>query len=207
MSLAPIRAALVVSLLALPGCSAVSALGGAGKPLGAFELRAAGKVPEARRTLSRDLVIVLPTTGGSLATDRILVRPTTLQAEYLPEARWTENTPDMVQTMLLRAFENTNGLRFVGRRPLDAYGDYALLSEVTDFQVEPSLDGKSGTVRLRMIARLVREDESSILGTRTFQVTADAATLETLDVVNAFNAASEDLMADLTGWVLGRLGL
>lgn len=204
--------ALRMSLLAavvtgLAGCSAISALGSATSVLDAYELRAPEAVPEARRSLSRDLVIEVPNAGGALATDRILVRPHPLQAQYLPDASWTATAPEMVQTLLVRVFENTNALRYVGRRPLGSSGDFALVSELTDFQAEAVPGATGATVRMRLVARLVRESDATVIASRSFQATAPAASLDTLVLVEAFNAASDAVLADLAVWALGRLGV
>ena len=75
-----------------------------------------------RRAAPRDVIIELPTTSGALATDRIMIRPNRLQAQYLPESRWSEPAPVMVQTLMLRAVEATGAVRYVGREPLGVSG-------------------------------------------------------------------------------------
>lgn len=192
----------------LSGCGAISALGEATTPLDAYELRAPTDGPVAQgRPLQRDLIIEIPTASGALDTDRIMIRPNPLQAQYLPRARWSDTTPLMVQTLMLRAIENTNGLRYVGRRPLAGAGDFALISELTDFQAELDAETDTAMIRLRLVARIVRESDASILATRTFSSSALAIDLETLGLVNSFNIAAEPLMRDVSAWVLASLGI
>lgn len=202
----PFRAFVLISALtALGGCGALSAFEDAATPLDAYELRAPAEGPVAARNTGRDLVIEVPDARGALDTDRIMIRPNALQAQYLPGVRWTDDAPVMVQTLMLRAFENANALRYVGRRPLGSSGDYALVSELTDFQAE---FGPGGTVatRVRLTARLVRESDAAVLASRTFQAAAPAASTDPLDVALSFNAATDALLPELVGWVLGRLG-
>jgi len=192
----------------LSGCGAISAIGDATTPLDAYDLRAPAEGPVARgRPLQRDLIIEIPTASGALDTDRIMIRPNPLQAQYLPRARWSDTTPVMLQTLMLRSIENANALRYVGRRPLAGAGDFALISELTDFQAELDAETDTAMIRLRFVARIVRESDASILATRTFTSTAAAPSLETLDLVGSFNTATESLMRDLTGWVLASLGV
>lgn len=113
----------------------------------------------------------------------------------------------MLQNLMLRAFEDTNALRYVGRRPLGGSGDFALVSELTDFQAEVGPDGTSVTTRVRFTVRLVRESDASIVASRTIQRTAAAASTETLDVVASFNLATNAALQDLTGWALRLIGL
>jgi cholesterol transport system auxiliary component len=199
---------LALAILALlPGCSALSALSGAATPLDAYDLAAPTDAPEARRSSARQLVVELPTAPGALSNDRILIRPHPLQAAYLPDAKWAEDVPIMLQTLLVRTFEDSNGFRYVGRRPLGISGDYALLTELTDFQAEAAADGKTATIRLRLTARLVREDDAAVLSSRSFTNSADVASTETLDLVEGFNRANQALLADVSNWVLSSLNI
>ncbi len=200
------RAAL--SLLALPlfpGCSALGALSDAATPLDAYELRPPADLPTANRPLARDLIIEVPTAGGGLDTDRILIRPNPLQAQYLPGAGWTDEAPVMVQTLILRSFEATAALRYVGRRPLGPGGDFALVSELTDLQADLGADG-AVTTRMGLTVRLVREETASVVATRRFTATQPSASTETMDVVVALDAAGAAVMRDLVRWTLSTLG-
>lgn len=206
MSLRPFAAALVTAAL-LSGCSALSALSGAATPLDAYDLAAPADPVVARSTNARQFVVEVPTAPGALNTDRILIRPHPLQAAYLPDGKWAEDVPVMLQTLLVRSFEDTNAFRYVGRRPLGASGDYALVTELTDFQAEAAPDGRSANIRLRLTARLVREDDAAILSTRSFTSTAQVASTETIDLVEGFNTANQLLLADVTKWALKALGV
>jgi cholesterol transport system auxiliary component len=199
------RLLLLAPLTLLPGCGAVSALGRAATPLDAFDLRAPD-MQQAGRMLNRGLSIEPPTTSGALDTDRILIRPNPVQAQYLPDGRWSDKVPALVQTLMLRSFEDTGALSYVGRRPLGGSGDLALVTEITDWQAEQSADG-GALVRLRLVARMVREMDASVLARRSFVQVAPAASTGTLDLVTAFNAASDALLTDLVRWGLGSVGV
>lgn len=194
------------SLLALGGCGAVSALNKAATPLDAYELRAPTDMPQAGRSLNRALSIETPTTSGALDTDRILVKPNPVQSLYLPDGRWASELPAMWQTMALRAFEDTGALSYVGRKPLGAMGDFALISEITDFQAELG-DDDTATIRLRLTARLVRESDARVMARRVFDAAVSVKGTETLTLVNGFNAASDEVLAEMVAWGLQGMGL
>lgn len=191
---------------ALSGCGAISALGQATTPLDAFDLRAPRDLPQAGRMISRSLSVELPTTGGALDTDRILIRPNPVQALYLPRARWSDKPAQMWQSLMVRSFEDTGALAFVGRRPLGGSGDFALVSEITDFQAELRPDGSVET-RMRLTARMVRETDARVLARRVFSATAPAASTEPLAIVESFNAVSDTLLEDIVRWGLGVMGV
>ncbi len=192
----------------LAGCGTLTALGDATTPLDVYELNAPAEGPQARgRPAARDLIVEQPTARGALDTDRIMIRPNPLQAQYLPRARWGETTPLMMQTLLVRSIEDTNAFRYVGRRPLGGAGDFALVSDVTDFHAELSEANDSVTIRLRMTVRLVREEDARILAGRSFTADARVESTDTLDVVTGFDAAVQPLLRDVTEWVLSTLSI
>lgn len=194
------------ALSLLSGCGALSALGDATTPLDAYELRAPA-LPQAGTMLARALSIETPTSSGALETDRILIKPNAVQSLYLPGARWSDQAPSMFQTVMLRAFEDTGALSYVGRTPLGGSGDFALISEITDFQAELSEDAQSAIARIRLTARMVRESDARVMARRSFQAQTPAASTETLDIVQAFNAASDQVLNELVRWGLDVIGL
>ena len=197
----PRFAATLVLTAALGGCAGL----GGGPALDAFELRAPSDAPVAARTLAREVVVEVPEAGPGLDLDRIMVRPNPLQAQYLPGARWIGNAPVMVQGLMVRTLQDANAFRYVGRRPLGPGADFALVSELTDFQAEQL--GEAAQVRLRLIARLVREEDARVIASRTFQTTAPvSADLATMAVVEGFDTATAALLREVSAWVLTQLG-
>jgi cholesterol transport system auxiliary component len=192
--------------MVLASCGAVSALGDATQALDVYELSAPADLPVARRTLGRDVIIEVPTTGGALATDRIMIRPGPLQAQYLPDVRWSEEAPVMVQTLMLRALDATGAFQYVGRRPLGPGGDFAIVTELVDFQAELAADGETAEIVVRMVSRIVRERGVSIVASRTFATRERAASLDDADIAAAFDAATSRVISEFTLWTLGALG-
>lgn len=190
------------SLAALSGCAAITAVSDAATPLDVYELRAPGGIaPSGGRVSARDVIVEIPTTSGALATDRIMIRPNALQAQYLPDVRWSEPTPVMVQTLMLRAIEATSAVRYVGRKPLGVSGDFAVVTEVIDFQADVVPATDTANVQITLLVRIVRERDASIIASRRFSATATAATTETSVVIDAFSTASDQVFVDFAQWV------
>ncbi|MHA6344529.1 ABC-type transport auxiliary lipoprotein family protein [Roseivivax sp. CAU 1761] len=183
----------------LSACSALSALEGAATPLDVYELRAPAELPTApRRNLQ--VTVELPTTTGALETDRVMVRPGPLAAQYLDDARWSEDVPIMVQSLMLRSLQRTGAFAYVGRTPLGVAGDVALVTDVLDFQAESR--GEAAEVRLALRVEAVREADVAILGSRLFQATAPARGTSTPELMAAFDAAAQRLLGEIAGWAV-----
>ena len=92
-------------------------------------------------------------------------------------------------------------MRYVGRTPLGASGDFAIVTEVIDFQAEVTPDGETANVQITLLVRVVRERDASIVATRSLTGSAVAPSTETLTVINAFNAASDQVFPEFANWV------
>lgn len=185
----------------LPGCATISAVGNASRPLEIYELRTpAVQAVRARRQV--EVVVEEPTSSGALATERIMVRPSPLRAQYLPGVRWADTAPLMLQTLLLRGLAGTEALTSVGRRPVGSFADYAVLSELTDFQAEQQDSGEGALVRVRLIMRIVRERDARVVAIRTFDASALAGSDTADGIAASFDQATSALLSDVIPWIL-----
>src|SRR5690606_22429018 len=152
-----------------------------------------------------ELVIEPPKARGTLDTDRIMIRPNQLQTQYLPDARWGDTVPVTLQTLLVRGFGVYDAFTHVGRAPLGTAGDYALISEINDFNAEVA--GKGAIIKLTVDAQMVREMDARVVARGHFAATAQAPTTRTADLVPAFDAAGQQLVAQMTDWGLRAVGV
>ncbi|MFT4012150.1 MAG: ABC-type transport auxiliary lipoprotein family protein [Paracoccus sp. (in: a-proteobacteria)] len=189
----------------LPGCGALSALSG-GPDRDVFELRPpAGGPFRCGRGRLAELVIEEPKTRGTLASERIMIRPNALQTQYLPDAQWGDTVPTTLQDLLVRAFGDYDVFTHVGRAPLGTAGDYALISEIEDFNAE--VQGKGAVVKLSVAAQIVREMDAQVVARGRFAAEGAAPSTRTSDLIPAFDAASQQLLTQMTDWGLRGIGV
>lgn len=190
---------------ALPGCAAISAL--SGEPdRDVFELRPPSDTPmTCGRGRIAELVIEQPKARGTLDTDRIMIRPSALQTQYLPDARWGDTVPTTLQTLLVRGFGVYDVWTHVGRAPLGTAGDYAIISEINDFNAETQ--GKGAIVKLTVNAQMVRELDTTVVSRGHFATSAVSPSTRTGDLVTAFDQAGQQLVAEMTAWGLKAVGV
>lgn len=193
-------------LIALAGCGAVSAVSDATAPLDAYTLSPLAR-SENPAGGSRHLVIELPTTSGALATDRILIKPTPLQAQYLPDGRWSDPSPALVQTLLVASLQNVGGFRLVGRDGAGLMPDYTLMTELQDFQAEPNGPSPAPvTVRVSVMMTLIRESDRSIVASRSFSAATTVTTDGTLALVGGFDSAVKSVLGEAVNWIKSQAG-
>ena len=196
----------LMSLALLSGCSALGAVSEATARLDAYTLSPAS-FQTTKGGGSRHLVVELPTAAGALATDRTLVKPVPFQAQYLPDGRWSEPAPALIQTLLVASFQNAGGFRLVGRDGAGLLPDYTLMTELQEFQAEPSGPGPGAmTVKVAMMMTLIRESDRRIVASRRFASTAEAATDDSLPLVSAFDGALKKVMQEAVLWTRSQAG-
>jgi cholesterol transport system auxiliary component len=200
---------LLLLSLALPllsACGAVSSLSEASEELDAYTLspaRGSGTVAAGRR----HLVVELPTSAGALGTDRILIKPIPFQAQYLPDGRWSEPAPALVQTLLVASFQNLGGFRLVGRTGAGLMPDYTLMTELQEFQAEPAGADTAGVaVKVSVMMTLIRESDRRIVASRRFAAIETAASDTTPVVVGAFDRALQTVLGEAVLWTRAQAG-
>lgn len=196
------RLAVLAAPLILSACAAVSSITGTA-PSAVYELRAPADVPRRATPAPVEFVVETPQAAGAIDTDRILIRPSSTEVSYLPEVRWAEEAPLMIQSALVEAFERAGAYRYVGRRPISASADVALLTNLIDFEAEVTGDDRA-EVTVTLVARLVREQDAAILANARFSSRMMVASTGTENVVAGYEQATRAVIRDLLRWALAR---
>lgn len=147
------------------------------------------------------LVVEAPIASAGLSTGRIALAQTPVTLDYYATSAWTDRAPLMVQTLIIESFENTRRIVAVGRDTIGLRPNYALQTELREFQAE-YFNGMPPWVRVRINAKIVKMPERQIIGSRTFErchrSTADAVPA----VVAAYDEALGSVLKRLVSWVL-----
>jgi cholesterol transport system auxiliary component len=135
-----------------------------------------------------------------------MIQPGALQAQYLPDVRWSDPAPIMLQTLMLRALDQTRRLSI--RRPPPARPRRRFRHPDGDrgFPGRAGPEGETAEVTVRMIVRIVRERGAHVVATRQFAARGTAASLDDLDLAEAFDDATGRVLSEFTVWTLSTLG-
>lgn len=187
----------------LPGCAALSSISGASRVLPTYELLPAPPPAQTPARLDRSLIVSPPTASAALDIDRVLIKPSALQVEYLPDARWVDALPTHFQNLLVRSISNTGGVAFVTSDVTAPLPDFVVMAEVLDFQAELAPEpAPPAQVRVRVKLTLVRDADRRILATRTFEAVQTAATTDTATLILAFDTATRAVLAEAALWTV-----
>jgi cholesterol transport system auxiliary component len=129
------RMALLGGAAFLGGCSAISALDAAATPLDTYDLRPASGAQAGPRSAAT-LLVALPEAAAPIGTDRLMIRPGPASVTYLPDARWSDDLPVVIQSVLIRSISGTGRVGYAGRTDGGPVADTVLLVRIDTFEVE-----------------------------------------------------------------------
>jgi len=197
----PVLVVAVISLisLVLTGCGDLLS---AGPPPVFYTLSPKSTFDKNLPDVPWQLVVEHPLSSGTLATQRIALTHDPVQIEYFAGARWTEQAPRLVQTLLVESFENSNKIIAVGRMAIGLRSDYNLKSELREFQAEYDREGAPPTIRVRVNTKMIRQAKRQIIASRTFESLVKAESTSMRDVVLAFDRALGKVIKKIVGWTL-----
>jgi cholesterol transport system auxiliary component len=133
-------------------------------------------------------------------SDRVLVRRTPSRLQVFGGAAWLDSVPEMLQTMTIKAFGDTEKFGGVGRAG-GMRTRYNLAMEIRRFE---AVDDDSPDLRVELViqANLIHQRTSSAVASRTFRHGAVSRGKSLDPLIETFERALTELMAEMVGWVL-----
>ena len=139
--------------------------------------------------------------NAMLDSPRIVVRPSANVVQTYKGARWADNAPDLLQTALVEAFEDSGRvgsvMRFGGG---NTRGDYGLWVEVRQF--ESVYEDGSPQAVVEVQARLVKLRGGGLVASQRFRHAVPSSSPAVEDIVTAFGQSMSALSTDLVTWTL-----
>ena len=198
------RIVFVIGLFLLPllfvGCSVLEV---AGPPPNFYNLTPKSTFRSDLPQVNWQLIIEEPMAAGGLDSSRIALRPHSTELKYFAGARWTQRAPEMLQTMLIESFENTEKIVAVGRQSIGLRSDFILKTELREFQAETYGSEDSMTIRVRINAKIIQSSRRAIVGSKSFEyVEVVEKDTSMKSIVLAFDKAAGRVLKHLVEWTL-----
>lgn len=185
--------------IAATGLSGCTVLNSVNTPTPLYDLKPKVDLPAGLPKVPWQLVVDQPNADADLNTSRIALRRSGNVTEYFANAAWIDNVPNLLQSKLLEAFEQSNCVA-VGRDIASLVPDYVLQVELRDFQAE--YGGAVAGAHIRLTAKLVRMSDRKIVNTINAEQKAQSSGTDMSQVIDAFQQA---LGPVLTQVVVGTL--
>lgn len=194
--------AVVAALMSTSACSLVEDLGPAENPPNTYGLTAPTSFPTDLPRASWSLLIVRPSAGAGLDTDKVAVRPQPLRLQYYAGATWAENAPDMLQALIITSFQNADAVKAVGSSNVELDAQYRLVADLVTFEAAYGQGSDVPEVRVRLNATLVAQPDESVVASRDFTATVTPGSAQVPDVMKAFDDATSEVLRDLVQWTV-----
>jgi len=194
------RRIFALGFLALPGCTTLGVLNDASSHLDTYELQPVAFTDQGRRS-SRSLLVLMPTAPAAISTDRILIRQDPLSVAYLPDARWSDQVPQMLQSVLVRSLASAGQVGFIGAQRAGPVPDRVLLTRIDAFGVDQQPDG-SFLARVSFELTVLRDRDQRVLGTRRFAHSQTIPDDQSRTIVTALQGQLDGLLSTAVPWVL-----
>lgn len=146
------------------------------------------------------LLVAKPGASEALDSERISVRPAPGSVQVYRGASWSDGAPELVQSALLRGFEESQKILSVARPGSGVHGDYALQADLRSF--ESVYEGGSAQAAVELRLRLVHVVDGEVIAARTVREVEPAASEAVPDVVAAFSRALDRASTQTVGWTL-----
>lgn len=197
----PLRAValtgLLASLLGLGGCL----LTGKTTPIQVFAPVVQIQPQDEWPQVDWQLMVVRPSADQMHDSQRILVRPEPSRLQVYSGSSWAESLPDMLHSMLLRAFEDSGRIAAVTRQSSSMRARFGLILDVRAFEAVYD-DEANPAVDIQIHAKLIHAPTTRVVSARTFRHWQRSSGTDVSSVVDAFTLGTRAFVDELVGWTL-----
>ncbi|MGC2410991.1 MAG: MlaD family protein [Methyloceanibacter sp.] len=186
----------------LAGLERFTGVGTSKAEIPVYDLTAANGFPPLAETPSWQLVVPEPSALLAINTDKLRVRPSAAaESTDIPDAKWTDNVPILLQEKVIQSFENAGYSRAVSR-PRDGFeADYQLLLDIRNFSISTAAEPLA---EIEFEAKVLGPG-GKIIAARTFHSTAPASGAEAPAAAGALNEAFDKAVIELVPWAAGAI--
>lgn len=115
------------------------------------------------------LLIPAPTAIKQLDGEDLLIKDQANAIAYLHAAQWSDRLPNLVQTRLVQAFENSHLFAAVGRPGQGLAINYELITDIRAFNIVLNSQGYND-IEVEFGASLLREKDGIVIASRRFNI-------------------------------------
>jgi cholesterol transport system auxiliary component len=189
----PALAAGALAAVLMSGCSTTP-------PSDTFDL-AAPAVSTDRSAHRRQILVPVPTAIKAINSEKIVVRVSPSEVQYLSGSQWSDTLPRMVQAKLVQAFEATGKLGGVGVPGQGLAIDEQVVTEIRTFEVQAYGGVKQANIAISV--KILNDRNGSVRATKLFTATAPVTGSEPPAFVDGLDRAFADIASQIVTWSLG----
>jgi ABC-type uncharacterized transport system auxiliary subunit len=149
------------------------------------------------------LLVLEPTAPASIATDRILIKPNPQSVTYLPDARWADDVPRILRSLLIRSLSESGRIGFVGEAGSGPIPDIVLLTRIDALHVDVEAD-QTFTARVAFKLTMLRDRDQSVQASQLFRKEAQVPNDKAQVIVQTLQTIMNSALSEAVDWVVQR---
>lgn len=173
-------------------------------PLDTFSL-SAPQMAQGKSANRKSLQILVPAPSAvkALDSENIVVNTAPGAIEYLKGAQWGDRLPNLVQSRLVQAYENTGVFGGVGR-PGDGLAiNYQILSDLRIFSIQTYGAQRAAVVEIAV--KLMNDKNGEVRSTRVFRAATPVSGTSNGEYVRALDKAFDQVASEIVSWTISSL--
>ncbi|EMP56734.1 hypothetical protein MSNKSG1_05351 [Marinobacter santoriniensis NKSG1] len=173
----------------------------ASEPPRVMDLARAPDIAEMPGKVRPSIRVDTPLASDPINSTLILSKPTPLEFQSYPGARWRDTAPVLVRDHLVDSLRRSQGFQHVVTDTSPASVDLTLISELSDFQSEKTDTGMTAVIGLH--SEVLDNQSRKVLCVHDERVKVPASGTELEAVVAAFGEAARRLSTETLNWLGG----
>ena len=167
-----------------------------------FELTAPeSERPAARRTRTQ-ILIAEPSALKALDGEKIVIKPSAKEVQFLAGAQWSDRLPRVVQARLADTFQRSGLFGGVGKPGEGLAIDYQIITEIRAFDVR--LDG-GDRADIEIHVRILNDRNGVVRAQRTFTATSPLSGAQNAAYTAALDRAFATVATDIVNWTASQI--
>ncbi|MEW5420853.1 ABC-type transport auxiliary lipoprotein family protein [Amorphus sp. 3PC139-8] len=185
------------------GVSACAALGGGGSSVEAiYTLAPPAEITGLNGRVGSQLLVATPLALDALNTNLIAVRPTPATLSYYPNVQWPDRLPNVFQSVLAAALENSGRVKAVGLPGQSLLINYQIVTEIRAFQAETA---GSDRALVTISAKILDDRNGRVVASRVFTATQPMRGDTVQAAVDGLDLANQTVVEEMVRWIVSTI--
>lgn len=161
-----------------------------------FDLGNASASISSRSSGGAALTIMEPVALQTFDSNTIVVRAASGDLTMLTDVQWADRLPRLIQTQLVRSFENAGRLGRVGRPNDGLVTDRQLNTEIRQFNI----DSTTGEAVVELSVRVIETLSGRVTKARIFSARVPAGAISGTNAAAVLDSALAKVLAEIVVW-------
>ena len=147
-------------------------------------------------SIDAQLLVVQPKAVLALNSKSIAVISRDNQISYFPQAAWSDDLSNLIQTRIVEAFQSTDRVKGVGTPGQGMTVDYRLVTEISEFQFNED----DNMVHVAFFVKIINERDGVVLASDKFTASEVINSKVLNRAVKGMNTALDRILIEIVKW-------